>query len=356
MPRATHDIRDIEVIVPNLKLKHTGVTSTIAALLPVHARHLKIAAVGFGLPADWPQIGWENFFLHGWKRPHHRPFRIWHARRNNEMLAGLLLRSVLRMPLKLVFTSAALRNHAWLTRILLRQMDRVIATSPEAASRLRVPAKIILHGVDVQLYHPLADREKEWLSTGLPGRHGIGVFGRVRRQKGTDLFVESMCRLLPRYPDFSAVIVGAVTPDQKLFSGKLKSKVAAAGLSGRIRFLGELPPPEVRLWMRRMTIVVGPQRWEGFGLVPIEAMAGGAAVVATRAGAAHHLVADGKTGCLVPTDNLEALVEKIEVLMKDLVLATTMGRQGRTHVIEKFTVGREADEIQSVYENCWNEA
>ena len=356
MPRATHDIRDIEVIVPNLKLKHTGVTSTIAALLPVQARRLKIAAVGFGLPADWPQIGWGNFFLHGWKRPRHRPFRIWHARRNNEMLAGLFLRSVLRMPLKLVFTSAGLRNHTWLTRSLLRRMDSVVATSPEAASRLRVPAKIILHGVDVQLYHPLADREKEWLSTGLPGRYGIGVFGRVRRQKGTDLFVEAMCRLLPRYQDFSAVIVGAVTPDQKLFSGKLKSKVAAAGLSGRIRFLGELPPPEVRLWMRRMTIVVGPQRWEGFGLVPIEAMAGGAAVVATRAGAAHHLVAEGKTGHLVPTDNIEALVEKIEMLMKDPALAAAMGQQGRAHVIEHFTVEREADEIQAVYESCWNEA
>jgi mannosyltransferase len=354
MPRATHDIRDIEVIVPNLKLRHTGVTSTIAALLPVQARRLKIAAVGFSLPADWPQVSWINLFLHGWQPPRHRPLRIWHARRNNEMFLGLLLRSVLRMPLKLVFTSAALRNHAWLTRILLRQMDRVIATSPEAASHLRVPSKIILHGVDVERHQPLEDREKKWLSTGLPGRHGIGVFGRVRRQKGTDLFVEAMCRLLPHHPDFTAVIIGAVTPGQKLFSEKLKSRVAAAGLSERILFLGELPPPEVRLWMRRMTIVVGPQRWEGFGLVPLEAMASGAAVVATRAGAAHHLVAEGETGYLIPTDNLEALTEKIELLMKDPALAATMGRQGRAHVIEHFTVEREADQIQSVYENCWN--
>jgi len=355
MPRATHDIRDIEVIVPNLKLRHTGVTSTIAALLPIQARRLKIAAVGFCLPEDWPQVSWRNFFLKGWKQPRHRPFRIWHARRNNEMLAGVLLRSVMRTPLKLIFTSAGLRYHTWWTRILLRQMDRVIATSPEAASHLCVPCKIILHGVDVELYKPSEDREKEWSATGLPGRYGIGVFGRVRRQKGTDLFVEAMCRLLPRYPDFTAVVVGAVTAEQKLFSGKLKSMVAAAGLSGRIRFLGELPPPEVRLWMRRMTIVVGPQRWEGFGLVPLEAMAGGAAVVATRAGAAHHLVAEGKTGNLIPTDNLEALVEKIGSLMKDPALAATMGRQGRAHVIEHFTVGREADQIQSVYENCWNE-
>jgi len=41
----------------------------------------------------------------------------------------------------------------------------------------------------------------------LTGRFLIGCFGRVRAQKGTDVFAEAMCRLLPRYPDFSAVIV-----------------------------------------------------------------------------------------------------------------------------------------------------
>ena len=45
---------------------------------------------------------------------------------------------------------------------------------------------------------------------GLPGRYAIGCFGRVRAQKGSDVFVEAMCRLLPRYPDFTAVMVGAI--------------------------------------------------------------------------------------------------------------------------------------------------
>lgn len=353
MPR-THDFRDVEVIAANLKRRHTGVTSTIAALLPTQARHLKIAALGFWLPPDWPRVSWRGLLRHGWQPPRHRPCRIWHARRNNEMLMGILLRSGLRMPFKLVFTSAATRHHTWLTAALLRRMDRVIATSPEAGGYLRVPHKVVLHGVDVERYQPAADREQEWRATGLPGRHGIGVFGRVRRQKGTDLFVDAMCRLLPRYPDFTAVIVGAVTPEQTWFAEGLKARAAAAGLSGRIRFLGELPPGEIPLWMRRMTVMVSPQRWEGFGLVPLEGMASGAAIVATRVGAARQLVVEGETGHLIEPDDLDAMVEKIEGLLKDPARAAELGRRGRTHVLERFTVGREAAEIQSVYESCWN--
>lgn len=351
MERALGDVREIDVIVPHLKRRHTGVTTTVAALLPVQARQLRIAALGFGLPADWPQISWADLLRHGWRPPTHRPFRIWHARRNNEMLVGLLLRRVLRMPLRLVFTSAAQRHHSALTRALVARMDRVIATSPEAARYLRVPAHVILHGVDLTRFGPAPDRAADWAATGLPGRFGIGVFGRVRPQKGTDLFVEAMCRLLPHYPDFAAVVVGAVTPEQRLFFERLKARVHTAGLAGRVVFLGERPAAEVPLWMRRMTIVVCPQRWEGFGLVPLEAMASGAAVVATRVGAAHHLIVEGETGFLVPPDNLDALAGRVDQLMQCPELALAMGQKGRAHVLAHFSIEREAAEIRAVYES-----
>ena len=44
--------------------------------------------------------------------------------------------------------------------------------------------------------------------TGLPGKYGVGVFGRVRHQKGSDLFIEAMIRLLPNYPAWTAVVTG----------------------------------------------------------------------------------------------------------------------------------------------------
>ena len=59
-----------------------------------------------------------------WRR---RTPLIWHARRNNEMIAGVVL-SALGWPLKLVFTSAAQRHHSWITRWLIRRMDAIIAT------------------------------------------------------------------------------------------------------------------------------------------------------------------------------------------------------------------------------------
>ena len=353
--RANRDIRDIEVIAPNLKRRHTGVTSTIAALLPAQARIIKIAALGGGLPDGLPRVGLLDVLRHGWKRPANRPFRIWHARRNNEIILGLFLRSILRMPIKIIFTSAARRSHTWITRALLNRTDYVIATSPEADAHLRVPAQVILHGVDMERYHPAKDRAQAWAEGKLPGRYGIGIFGRVRAQKGTDLFVEAMCRLLPKYPDFTAVIIGAVTADQKMFTANLRKRAAEAGLSDRIVFLGELDSEEVPVWLRRMAIVVGAQRWEGFGLVPVEAMASGAAVVATRVGAAHRIVVENDTGFLVPPDDLDTLTSQIEKLMQDPELAAKYGRQGRIHASLHFSIEREAAEIQQVYENCWTD-
>ena len=93
---------------------------------------------------------------------------------------------------------------------------------------------------------------------------GSATFGRVRRQKGSDLFVEAMCRLLPRYPNFCAVVVGLTTVDNLPLVEGLKQQIAAVGLSERIRFLGELPIDEVPLWYQRISIYVFASRVEGF--------------------------------------------------------------------------------------------
>jgi mannosyltransferase len=236
----------------------------------------------------------------------------------------------------------------------MRQMDAVVATSAETANYIPVPAKIISHGVDTARYFPADDRSREWAGSGLPGRFGIAIFGRVRHQKGTDLFVEAMCRLLLKFPDFTAVIIGAVTPDQISFARHLKGIIAAAGLSQRIHFLGERPAAEIPLWFRRISIVVAPQRWEGFGLVPLEAMASGCAVVATRVGAAHHIIVNEHTGYLVSPEDLDGLVSRLEILMRDPQLTLEMGQAGRAHVVNHFSIEREAAELERVYKSIWH--
>jgi mannosyltransferase len=335
---------DLQVIVPNLHWRYTGVTATSRMVSPHLAKLFRAAWLGTDAPAGIARMGFGDL-LRLWRRA--APV-VWHARRNNEMIAGVLLRA-LGWPLKLVFTSAAQRHHTWLTRWLIRQMDAIIATSSISASYLKRHSTVVMHGVDTEVYAPPPDRAAAFAESELPGRHAIGCFGRVRAQKGSDVFVEAMCRLLPRYPDFTAVMVGAITPDQMMFANDLKKRIEAAGLASRIVLSGELPIEEVQRRYKWLTIYAFTSRNEGFGLTLIEAMATGAALVASRAGAAELVVEDGITGVLIPPGDVDALVAALEPLMRDPASATAMGERARARVLEKFSLDAEAEGIARVY-------
>jgi mannosyltransferase len=344
VPIENNSADDLQLIVPNLHIRYSGVTATNRMVAPRLARMLRAAWLGPDAPDGIARICVAD--LLGLRR--RRTPLIWHARRNNEMIVGVLLRS-LGWPLKLVFTSAAQRHHSWVTRWLIGQMDAVIATSDISASYLKREATVIPHGVDTDRYAPPADRAAAFAEAGLPGRYAIGCFGRVRAQKGTDVFVEAMCRLLPRYPDFTAVIVGAIVMEQAAFAGDLKKRIKAAGLQSRIVVTGEVPIKDVQRWYQRLTIYAFTSRNEGFGLTLIEAMASGAALVASRAGAAELVVEDGVTGALTPPGDADALVAALEPLMRDVVSAVAMGARGRARVIVEFSLDAEANRIADVY-------
>ena len=133
----------------------------------------------------------------------------------------------------------------------------------------------------------------------------------------------------------------------------MKQQVAAAGLTERVRFLGELPIEEVPLWYQRISIYVFASRVEGFGLTMLEAMAAGDAVVAARAGAAEMVITDGDDGVLAPVGDADALAAALEPLMRDPELIEAMGRRAREKIIDKFSRDREADEISAVYQKVW---
>jgi mannosyltransferase len=335
---------DLEVIVPNLHRRYTGVTATNRMVAPKLAKLVRAAWLGSYAPDGIARMS-VNDLLTLWRR---RTPLVWHARRNNEMIAGVLLRA-LGWPLKLLFTSAAQRHHTWITRWLIRRMDAVIATSDVSASFLKRSSTVIPHGVDTEVYVPPPDRAAAFAESGLPGRYAIGSFGRIRAQKGSDVFVDAMCRLLPRYPDFTAVLVGAITPEQMVFAGDLRKRIEAAGLASRIVITGELAIEEVQRWYQRLTIYAFASRNEGFGLTLIEAMAAGSALVASRAGAAELVVEDGVTGTLVPTGDADALVAALEPLMRDPQAASAMGLRARQRVVEKFSLDAEAAAIAGVY-------
>jgi mannosyltransferase len=348
----THvDVGTVEVIAPNFKRRLSGVTSTIVQLVPVQMRTLGIATVGPGLPDTLPKIRfWQLFGL--LKRPKNRPFRIWHARRNPEMFAGIVLRDIFRAPVKLLFTSAAQRDHKPYTKWLICRMDAVVATSGRSGGFLKVPHTVVMHGIDLQEFHPPRTDDDDFATAGLPGRYAVGCFGRIRHQKGTDLFVDAMIELLPKFPDWTAVITGRVTPEHRGFADDLKRRIDEAGLSDRIVLLGEVP--DVKIWYRRVSLYVAASRNEGFGLTPLEAMASRTAVVASDAGAYAELIVPGRTGAVVPAGDGKALRDAIRVYLTDPHLAIEHGAAGLADVVTRFPLEREASAIANVYEQMWS--
>lgn len=333
------DIRDIEIIAPHFKWRLSGVTSTIIQLVPRQiADGVKIATLGPGLPDTLPKMTHRQ--LAGlWRAlPNGRP-RIWHARRNVEMLSGIVLRDVLRMKLRLLFTSASQRHHTGYSRWLISKMDHVVATSAKTGSYLQVPHTVVLHGIDTARFHPPTNRERLRLR--------IGCAGRIRHQKGTDLFIDALIALLPRYPDWEGEAIGRVTSEHEGFADELRRKIAAAGLSGRLRLAEETT--QVDAWYRSIDLYVAPSRTEGFGLTPLEAMASGVAVIAGDVGAYPEIIVSGETGTVVPTGDLAAYVAAIEPYLADPALARRHGDNALAHVRTRFDIGNEVSGLNAVY-------
>lgn len=333
------------IVAPNLKRRLSGVTATVVRLIPVQARMIDIRATGPGLPADVPHIP----LMRAATLPRDR-WRVWHARRNTEMALGLILRRLLRRRYRLLFTSAAQRRHTGFTRWLIRQQDALIATSPQAASYLERPATVILHGVDTDVFHPAPDRAALRARLGLdPDAVLIGCFGRIRAQKGVDLLVQAGLELLPSRPRVQIIFTGRITPDNRTFADDLQARIKAAGLDGRIRFLGELPWDQVIAHYQALDLFAAPARWEGFGLTPLEAAACAVPTVAARVGAYEALIRDGQTGSLVPKDDAPALTAALARWLDDDAGRAAAGQAARAHVTANHAIEGEARAIVDVY-------
>lgn len=336
---------EIEVIAPNLKRRLSGVTSTVLRLVPLQARRIGIVATGPGLPPEVPHLAlWRLPFLP-------RRLRVWHARRNVEMVLGLILRGLGLMRLRLLFTSAAQRDHSRFTKALIARMDRLVATSPQAASYLKRPATVIMHGIDTGLFRPVENRAALRAELGLPETGLVlGCFGRIRHQKGQDLLVAAALELLPARPDVQIVFTGRATAEHAAWQAGLEAQLAAAGLAERVRFLGERPWGEIIRLYQAIDLFVAPARWEGFGLTPIEAMACGTPALACRGvGAFDAQIVEGVTGALCAPDDAAALSSALAGLIDAPERLAEMRPAARAHVMAGFTLEREAEALIAIY-------
>ncbi|SEK92450.1 glycosyltransferase family 4 protein [Pacificibacter marinus] len=335
-------LSDILVIAPNFKRRLSGVTATIVRLVPVQSKSIPIVATGAGLPAHVPYIPvWRLPFLK-------RKRRVWHARRNTEMLVGLVLKHIFRQPLKLLFTSASQRKHSGYTKWLIGQMDGIVATSAKTATYLERPCDVILHGIDLTDFTPIDTESRSALrhKLNLPDAKIIGCFGRIRAQKGTDLFIDAFIQMAKTDADLVAVVLGRALPKDQEFLAGLKTKIAQNNLSDRVVFPDEVPVDQIADWYRVLDLYVAPQRWEGFGLTPLEAMACGVPVVATDVGAFSEIIST-KAGEIVPIGEVAPMVRAAQRLLS--ADQSGLSEAARAHVEAQFSLEREANALIDIY-------
>ncbi len=155
-----------KLFVTNFNKNFTGVSATTANVVRVQAKRYDVSLVGHPLPGCPPPVS-----LHD-ARSASRQGAIWHVRRNTEMRAALWTRDVLRLPIKIVFTSAAQRRHSAFPRWLISRMDAVIATTDKAAGFVPHVRAVVPHGVDTGLFQPAKNRAQAWAALGYGGPDG----------------------------------------------------------------------------------------------------------------------------------------------------------------------------------------
>lgn len=342
------DIKDTLVIAPNFKRRVTGVTSSIIQLVPLQRKlGTKIASLGLGLPDHVTKLPFSSL-LKLWRKPKNANFRVWHARRNIEMLPGIILRDIFRCKLKLIFTSSSQRKHGSYTKWLVSKMDKVIATRPRENFFAKRPFTVVMHGIDLERFEPSDNKALSREKLGLPSdKNIVGCFGRIRHKKGTDQFVQAMISLLPSHPDWVAIIIGRATSKHKNFEADLKSKIATAGLENQILFLGE--HNQIENWYQALDLYVTPSHYEGFGLTPFEAAACAVPTVATNVGAFKNLILLGETGEIVRIQDQPALEEAIEPYLSNPKLCKDHGVMARKRMEEKFSLEIEARALNKIY-------
>jgi starch synthase len=254
-------------------------------------------------------------------------------------------------------------------RTALEAADAVIAVSAENRRDILAvypdvdPARVgvIYNGIDAAEYSPD-------LNTDVLERHGIDpnrpmvlFVGRITRQKG----VGHLARAARDIDPSAQVVLCAGAPDTPELGAEVAALVEQAQTArGDVRWIpGMLSVPEKIQLLSHATVFVCPSIYEPLGIVNLEAMACGAAVVATQTGGIPEVVVNGETGLLVPFEIGDpttrepadagafaaAIAERVNDLLADPDRARTMGRSGRARAVESFSWAAIADQVTELY-------
>ncbi len=175
--------------------------------------------------------------------------------------------------------------------------------------------------------------------------------GRLEARKGIDVFLDAAELVLANHDHVAFVVAGddgRPSPTGTTYPDEWRTRQLEGG--DRLSFVGPVGDGELAELLRQSTVVVMPSRYESFGLVVVEAMMHGRAVVASAVGGIRELVEEGVTGHLVPVGDPRHLAGVLTDLLADPERAAAMGRAGRTRYEQHFSTDRAAERLETVLE------
>ena len=185
----------------------------------------------------------------------------------------------------------------------------------------RIPIDVIPNGIDLDFFKPNVRDGK------IPQ---LLFTGRVVYQKGLDLLVEALSKLIDLPWELSIIGDGS-------YKEHLQQRIEMLGLTSRIRFHGWCNKEELLPILAQSHIFVNPSRHEGMPNAVLEAMACGLPVIATRIAGNEDLVKDGENGLLIGNENVIELQNALRILLNDKQLRQKMGKNSRVIVESKFS-------------------
>lgn len=270
-----------------------ALSAAVQAIRPdaitAHESEYGLAAVRSGLPAA--------VTIHGIPRQELRAFRRWRNRLDLALTVGqdwLLVREAQHI--------VAINNYA------LRQYQQ---RSRAQFYRINVPiGEVFFQAADVA-----------------PDPHTLLMVGGMNERKDPLLMLQALALLRQRTPDVVLRIAGR--PLRGPFGARVQRAIDELGLAAHVQFLGALDQPRLAEAYAAAAVTVLSSRQETAPAVLMEAMAARRPVVATDVGGVAEIVADGKSGYVIPPGDAAGMAERIERLLLDPARAGAMGRQGR---------------------------
>jgi len=230
--------------------------------------------------------------------------------------------------------------------------DRIIAISKSVkTSNCKAfnisPSKveIVYNGIDL----PSIDKiRSERLNT---DQLVIGSIGNVSRQKGHDILIQAISLLKNSHTEINVEIIGNIYDSG--IGGKyyeeITELVTSNGLSKNITFLGSLSPIETLKKLKSWSIFVLASRWEGFGLVLIEAMACKVPIIASSVDAIPEIITDGVSGVLFKSEEFRELAEKLDYMLTDGESRNGFIMEADLTVRSKFSIKSTLEQLERIY-------